>query len=194
MEVNGSLDKKRTLSASLSDKRTINASLQRPSGGGKITVDPALSDTSTNPVQNKVVTAAINAKANSSDVHNVPSGGSAGQALFKSSATDFDATWDDIPLQVCVGTTEPTDPDVDVWIDPSGSADYNAPLPASTAPAMDGTASRGSSTQYARADHVHPSDTSKITAPSAPADGAFLVYNGSAWVAQTLAAWQGGNY
>ena len=33
-----------------------------------------------------------------------------------------------------------------------------------------------------------------ITAPSSPATGAFLVYNGSAWVAQTLAAWQGGNY
>ena len=61
-------------------------------------------------------------------------------------------------------------------------------------PAMDGTASRGSSTQYARADHVHPSDTSKITAPSSPATGAFLVYNGTAWVAQTLATWQGGNY
>ena len=61
-------------------------------------------------------------------------------------------------------------------------------------PAMDGTASRGSSAQYARADHVHPSDTSKITAPSSPATGAFLVYNGSAWVAQTLATWQGGSY
>jgi hypothetical protein len=70
-------------------------------------------------------------------------------------------------------------------------------------PAMDGTASRGSSTQYARADHVHPTDTSraaasdlanKITAPSSPATGAFLVYNGSAWVAQTLSTWQGGSY
>jgi len=33
-----------------------------------------------------------------------------------------------------------------------------------------------------------------ITAPSSPATGAFLVYNGSAWVAQTLSTWQGGNY
>ena len=31
-------------------------------------------------------------------------------------------------------------------------------------PAMDGTASRGSSTQYARADHVHPTDTSRAAA------------------------------
>lgn len=31
-------------------------------------------------------------------------------------------------------------------------------------PAMDGTASRGSSAQYARADHVHPTDTSRAAA------------------------------
>ena len=34
-----------------------------------LVVDSALSDTSTNPVQNKVVTAALNLKANASDVH-----------------------------------------------------------------------------------------------------------------------------
>lgn len=34
----------------------------------------------------------------------------------------------------------------------------------------------------------------KITAPSSPSSGAFLVYNGSAWVAQTLSTWQGGSY
>lgn len=33
-----------------------------------------------------------------------------------------------------------------------------------------------------------------IAAPSSPATGAFLVWNGSAWVAQTLSTWQGGNY
>lgn len=35
------------------------------------------------------------------------------------------------------------------------------PDPSSTAPVMDGTAAAGSSTDYARADHVHPSDTAK---------------------------------
>jgi hypothetical protein len=34
----------------------------------------------------------------------------------------------------------------------------------------------------------------KISNPSSPATGAFLVWNGSAWVAQTLSAWQGGAY
>ena len=38
------------------------------------------------------------------------------------------------------------------------------------------------------------SDVGAIAAPSSPATGAFLVYNGTAWVAQTLATWQGGNY
>lgn len=96
-------------------------------------------------------------------------------------------------------------------------------------PAALGTASRGSATEYSRADHVHtmpsasdvgalplnativrsingqsgvvtltiPStaaDVGAIAAPSAPATGAFLVWNGSAWVAQTLSTWSGGSY
>ena len=38
------------------------------------------------------------------------------------------------------------------------------------------------------------SDVGAIAAPSSPATGAFLVYDGSAWTAQTLSTWQGGNY
>ena len=37
----------------------------------------------------------------------------------------------------------------------------SGPEPSSTAPAMDGTAAVGTATTYARADHVHPSDSSK---------------------------------
>lgn len=37
-------------------------------------------------------------------------------------------------------------------------------------------------------------DNNAATFPSNPATGSFLVYNGSAWVAQTLQTWQGGNY
>lgn len=77
----------------------------------------------------------------------------------------------------------------------TGDVTITVPAAASSGtPAMDGTASRGSSAQYARSDHVHPSDTSKITAPASPATGAFLTWNGSAWVAQTLDVWQGGSY
>jgi hypothetical protein len=49
----------------------------------------------------------------------------------------------------------------------TGAVTVNVPSAASSGtPAMDGTASRGSSTQYARADHRHPSDTTKYTKPS----------------------------
>lgn len=41
------------------------------------------------------------------------------------------------------------------------------PAPSTAAPAMDGTAAAGTSTDYARADHVHPSDTSKQDALTA---------------------------
>lgn len=41
------------------------------------------------------------------------------------------------------------------------------PTPSTAAPAMDGTASPGTSEEYARADHVHPSDTSKQDALTA---------------------------
>lgn len=37
-------------------------------------------------------------------------------------------------------------------------------------------------------------DVGAIAAPTSPETGAFLVYNGTAWEAQTLATWQGGNY
>lgn len=37
-------------------------------------------------------------------------------------------------------------------------------------------------------------DVGAIPAPSSASAGDFLVYNGSAWVAQSLSTWQGGNY
>lgn len=72
------------------------------------------------------------------------------------------------------------------------------PLPSDAAPQPLGTAAAGSGTSFSRADHVHAmpsaSDVGAIAAPSSPATGAFLVWNGSAWVAQTLSTWQGGSY
>jgi hypothetical protein len=60
-------------------------------------VDSTLSSTSENPVQNKVVKAALDGKANNADIHNLPSGGTAGQFLVKQSATDYDAAWVTVP-------------------------------------------------------------------------------------------------
>ena len=34
----------------------------------------------------------------------------------------------------------------------------------------------------------------KISMPASATTGAFLVWNGTAWVAQTMTTWQGGNY
>lgn len=45
------------------------------SGGGSVTVDSALSSTSTNPVQNKVINTALNAKANTSSLATVATSG-----------------------------------------------------------------------------------------------------------------------
>lgn len=42
--------------------------------------------------------------------------------------------------------------------------------------------------------YVDDGITGKISAPSSPATGSFLVYNGTTWVAQTLQTWQGGSY
>lgn len=38
------------------------------------------------------------------------------------------------------------------------------------------------------------SEVGAIAAPSSPTSGQFLVYDGSAWAAMSLSAWQGGNY
>ena len=80
----------------------------------------------------------------------------------------------------------------------SGGGGGGGVSPYTSDPAALGTASPGSVNKYSRGDHVHPLPTANaigaISAPSSPATGAFLVWDGSAWVAQTLSAWQGGSY
>lgn len=70
-------------------------------------------------------------------INGLPSGGSSGQVLAKSSNSDY-----------AVG-----------WVTPSAGVS-----PYTSSPAMDGTASAGSSANYARGDHVHPTDTSRAAA------------------------------
>ena len=45
----------------------------------------------------------------------------------------------------------------------TGAVGITVPSASTTAPSMDGTASYGSGTDYARANHVHPSDTAKVS-------------------------------
>lgn len=62
-----------------------------------ITVDATLSTTSTNPVENKAITNALNTKADTSSLpHGVPSGGTTGQVLVKSSNSDYAVEWQTI--------------------------------------------------------------------------------------------------
>lgn len=64
--------------------------------------------------------------------------------------------------------------DQSAWVD-GGS--LTTPSPSTSAPAMDGIASAGSSAKYSKGDHVHPSDTSKLDVSSV--DGIYAVESGS---------------
>ena len=66
----------------------------------------------------------------------------------------------------------------------------------SASPLADGSASAGSSAAFARADHVHPTDATRLAAnQGAQNAGKFLaVGNDGAVVPVTMAAWQGGSY
>lgn len=48
----------------------------------------------------------------------------------------------------------------------TGAVTVDVPSPAATDPLMDGAVSQGSSANYARADHIHPKDTSKANIAS----------------------------
>lgn len=132
--------------------------------GATVTVDSALSTSSTNPVQNKVITGKVGTQtlnttatdlsgavneilteiplpqttgtpanlgtasrgsaltySRSDHVHNLPSGlvptgGTTGQFLAKSSGSDYALTWAN-GTAVYVGADTPTDPNVDIWLD-----------------------------------------------------------------------------
>ena len=55
----------------------------------------------------------------------------------------------------------------------------NIPAPGSTTPVMDSTGATGSSTDYARADHVHPSDSSKADKVTGGTSGNLVALDGN---------------
>jgi hypothetical protein len=61
------------------------------------------------------------------------------------------------------------------------------PAPSSTTPAMDSTAAIGVGTTYARNDHVHPSDTSRLPTAGGTATGQITIQPSSGVVCLTLA-------
>lgn len=153
----------------------------------------------------------------------VPSGGSTGQVLAKASGTDHDLVWttaggggavssvngqtgavvlDAADVGALPDTT--TAADLGAYVLPSGGipktdlasavqtslgkADTALQSYTETDPTVPAWAKAGTKPSYTA------SEVGAIAAPSSPATGAFLVWNGSAWVAQTLSQWSGGSY
>lgn len=91
------------------------------------------------------------------DGKGVPSGGSTGQVLKKSSNVDYDTEWFDV-------ITNEIDPTVPSWAKEPTKPNYTA------------------------------DEVGAIAIPSVASEGAFLIYNGTNWVAQSFAIWSGGDY
>lgn len=77
-----------------------------------------------------------------------------------------------------------------------GGGGGTGPSPSTASPLMDGTASAGASAAYARGDHRHPTDTSRLAANQGTANaGKFMVVGSDGVVTPvTMQTWQGGNY
>ena len=189
--------------------------------GGTITVDSALSSTSENPVQNKVIDQALGAKAPlaSPTFTGTPKAPTAAsgtnttqlattafvQQEIAAEAEVFWATYNttteaEITAAVTAGKTVLCKISDEIFylvskaaIGPSGSAWIFA---SANQTSMRVTWVSGSywNSIGTRTIPSSASDIGAIAAPSSPATGAFLVWNGTAWVAQTLATWQGGSY
>ena len=116
-------------------------------------------------------------------------GGSINQVLAKRSNKDYDFKW--VNQGGGGGSSDYNDlsnkPSINS-VEISGNKTLsqlgiNIPSAGTGTPAMDGTGSAGSSSNYARADHVHPTDTSRAAAssvhsiPSGGSSGQYLAKN-----------------
>ena len=184
--------------------------------GGTITVDSALSSTSENPVQNKVINQALGAKAPlaSPTFTGTPKAptAAAGTNTTQIATTAFVKTAIDNQLSA---TYKAAGSVASISALPAPSASYlgyvydvesaftttadfvegaGVSYPAGTDVAIIAVQSGGTTTYKYDALSGFVDLSGYIEKPSSPATGAFLVWNGTAWVAQTLATWQGGNY
>ena len=147
-------------------------------GGGSITVDSSLSDSSENPVQNKVIKTALDAKG----TYSKPSGGIPDTDIASAATWNAKGTYSKpsggIPASDLASAVQTS----------LGKADTALQSYTETDPTVPSRAKAQSKPSYTA------SEVGAIAAPSSPAVGAFLVWNGSAWTAQTLSAWNGGSY
>lgn len=130
------------------------------SGGGGGTVDPTLDPTSSNAVANSAVCGGLDAKLNTSGGtmtgeitmsrgNAVVFGDANGPAVYTRNGTTLEADTRGTTGAVALLSDIPA-----------------VPTASTSTPLVDGTASAGSSADYARGDHRHPTDTSRQAALS----------------------------
>lgn len=140
-----------------------------------IIVDSALNSTSTNPVQNKVIKAALDAKAAlaSPTFTGTPKAptAAAGTNTTQIATTAFVKTAIDnsavtVDSSLSDSSTNPVQNKI-IKSALDGKANTgDIPTATSTTPKANGTAAVGSETKWAKGDHVHPSDTTKANLAS----------------------------
>ena len=167
-----------------------------------ITVDTALSSTSTNPVQNKVIKTELDNKLDKTGgtlTGNLTGKYFTGTWLQTTAATDLGYTPGKVAVLDQSGWVyyrTPAEIKSDIGADAVVTTSSNglmstsdkskldgiaagatANLASATTPKAAGTASVGSETAYARGDHVHPSDTSKFNVSGGTITGATTINN-----------------
>ena len=171
-------------------------------GIAKITVDTALSSTSTNPVQNKVIKTELDKKLDKTGgtlTGNLTGKYITGTWLQTTAATDLGYTPGKVAVLDDSGWVyyrTPAEIKSDIGADAVVTTSSDGLMSASdkskldgiaagatansastTTPKAAGTASAGSETAYARGDHVHPSDTSKFNVSGGTITGATTINN-----------------
>lgn len=130
--------------------------------GAGVPVDSSLSTSSENPVQNKVITAKVGTTAlttTATDLSGAVNELNSGKYAKPSGGipkTDLASG-----VQTSLGLADTAYQKPSGGIPAADIASGVIPTAYTSNPAMDGTASPGSSTAWAKGDHVHPSDTSK---------------------------------
>ena len=128
----------------------------------------------------------------------VPAGGTTGQVLAKASNTDYDTEWVD-QSGGGGGTTDYDDltdkPSINnVTLSGNKTAAQLGLAAASDIPTVPVQSVNGQTGAVVLNIPSTAADVGAIAAPASPTSGAFLVWDGSAWTAQTLSVWQGGSY
>ena len=167
-----------------------------------IAIDTALSSTSTNPVQNKVIKTELDNKLDKTGgtlTGNLTGKYLTGTWLQTTAATDLGSTPGKVAVLDGSGWVyyrTPAEIKSDIGADAVVTTSSNGLMSASdkskldgiaagatansastTTPKAAGTASVGSETAYARGDHVHPSDTSKFNVSGGTITGATTINN-----------------